>query len=55
MIDVPYAKSKPYILAKQWLEQNSSWPWGYEDPKTSLKGDVEATGAVLIKKCQLVL
>jgi hypothetical protein len=50
LIDVPYAKSKPYVMAKKWLEENSLWIWGYEDPKISLKDDLEANGVKILKE-----
>lgn len=50
LIDVPYAKSKPYIEVKKWLEENNLWAWGYEDPKVSLKNDLEVNGVKIIKE-----
>jgi len=50
LIDVPYAKSKPYIFAKKFLEENSLWDWGYEDPKVSLKEDLIANGVRVLKE-----
>lgn len=50
LIDVPYAKSQPYVMAKRWLEEKGLWEWGYEDPKVSLKTDLEVSGADVIKE-----
>jgi len=50
MSDVPYAKSKPYIMAKKLLEENGLWAWGYEDPKVSLKDDLEDNGVSILKE-----
>jgi hypothetical protein len=50
LIDVPYAKSKPYVLSKKWLEQNGLWVWGYEDPKVSLKTVLADAGVRVIKE-----
>ena len=50
LVDVPYAKSKPYVMAKKWLEENGLWAWGYEAPKVSLKDDLEANGVKILKE-----
>lgn len=50
LIVVPSAKSKPYIAAKKWLEENDLWVWGYEDPKVSLKEDLEACSVEILKE-----
>jgi len=41
LIDVPNANCKPYRLAKEWLEENDRWSWGYERPRASLVQDLE--------------
>jgi SAM-dependent methyltransferase len=50
LIVVPYAKCKPYLLTKRWLEENNLWMWGYEDPKVSLKDELESNGVEIIKE-----
>jgi len=50
LIDVPYARSKPYMMAKKYLEENNLWSWGYEAPKISLKDDFESNGVKVIKE-----
>jgi len=37
VVDVPYSKCKPYILAKKWLEDNNYWIYGYEEAKSTMK------------------
>jgi ubiquinone/menaquinone biosynthesis C-methylase UbiE len=53
LIVVPYAKSKPYMVAKKWLEENGLWVWGYEDPKVSLKEDLEACSVEILKEIMI--
>jgi ubiquinone/menaquinone biosynthesis C-methylase UbiE len=50
VVSVPYAKSRPYILAKQWLEQNGKWIYGYEDPQETLQPYFEAAGLRVIEE-----
>jgi len=51
LVDVPNGRCKPYMLSKQWLEENGMWNWGYENPKTSMRGDFETAGIkVLIER-----
>lgn len=50
LIDIPYAKSKPYIIVKKYLENHNLWFWGYEMPRTSLKDDLEINGIKIIKE-----
>jgi len=44
LIDVPNAACRPYMLSKQWLEEHGMWAWGYENPRASLKKDLEMAG-----------
>lgn len=44
VVSVPYAKSRPYVLAKKWLEENGQWIYGYEDPQETLRPYFEAAG-----------
>lgn len=50
LIDVPYAKSKPYLMAKKYLEENGLWVWGYEDPKVSLKNALKPHGVEVLRE-----
>lgn len=50
LIDVPYSKSRPYMLSKKWLEENNLWSWGYEEPKPSLRELFEAEGVSVIQE-----
>ena len=50
LIDVPYARSKPYIMAKKFLEESGLWAWGYEDPKVSLKDSLEINDVEVIEE-----
>lgn len=53
LIVVPFAKSKPYIAVKKWLEENDLWVWGYEDPKVSLKEDLEACSVEVLQEIMI--
>jgi len=44
LVDVPNANCKPYVLVKAWLESHGMWKWGFEDPKRSLRADLERLG-----------
>lgn len=50
VVSVPYAGSRPYVLAKQWLEQHDLWRYGYEDPKQTLRPYFEQAGMTLIEE-----
>lgn len=51
LVDVPNAGCRPYLLVKQWLEEQGRWSWGYEQPRLSLRGDLEELGLdVLVEK-----
>lgn len=50
LVDVPYSKSKPYMMAKKYLEENNLWPWGYEKPRISLIDDFKKFGVKVIKE-----
>lgn len=39
LIDVPNANCKPYVLAKEWLEEHKLWAYGYELPRKTLRPD----------------
>lgn len=50
VVDVPYAECRPYVLAKQWLEQNGKWIYGLEVPKSSLRPYFDAAGLEFIEE-----
>ena len=37
LVDVPNAECRPYMLAKEWLEEHNLWTYGFEQPKSSLR------------------
>lgn len=48
LLDVPNANCRPYCLVKEWLEAHGKWSWGYEQPRTSLRQDLEALGVQVL-------
>ncbi|GAM11532.1 hypothetical protein OR1_03848 [Geobacter sp. OR-1] len=48
LVDVPNANCKPYMLVKEWLESYGQWSWGYEQPRVSLRQDLEALGVQVL-------
>jgi ubiquinone/menaquinone biosynthesis C-methylase UbiE len=50
VVSVPYAKSRPYLIAKEWLEKNGLWVYGYENPKETLRPYFEAAKLKFIEE-----
>lgn len=50
LIDVPNANCRPYVLVKEWLEAHGEWSWGYEQPRGSLRQDLEDLGVQLLSE-----
>jgi hypothetical protein len=44
LCSVPNMRSKPYMLAKKFLEENDLWKYGYENPKLSLRKELKNCG-----------
>lgn len=50
IVDVPYAGSRPYMLAKEWLEKKGKWSFGYEDPRMSLQDEFKDVGLRVVEE-----
>lgn len=50
LTDVPNANCRPYILVKEWVDAHGKWSWGYEQPRGSLRQDLEDCGVQLLSE-----
>lgn len=50
LVDVPNANCRPYLLVKEWLEANGKWDWGHEQPRSSLRRDLEDLGITVLSE-----